>query len=144
METNISVRPPLSAAVALLRSASLPTSDLTAEHCEHFFFSGPADDPAGMVGLELYGNVALLRSLVVAPDRRGTGEGSALLEHAERHAHANGVRALYLLTTTAERFFARHGYRHAPRDSAPGAIRATREFSGLCPATSAFMMRELP
>ena len=144
METNISVRPPLSTAVALLRSASLPTSDLTAEHCEHFFFSGSADNPAGMVGLELYGTVALLRSLVVAPDRRGAGEGSALLEHAERHAQANGVRTLYLLTTTAEHFFARHGYRNAARDSAPGAIRATREFSALCPATSAFMMRDLP
>jgi len=144
METNISARPPLATALALLEAASLPTGDLTAEHCEHFFFSGSTDNPTGMVGLELYGNVALLRSLVVAADRRGTGEGSALLEHAEQHAQANGVRRLYLLTTTAEQFFARHGYRHAPRDSAPDAIRATREFSGICPASSAFMMRDLP
>jgi amino-acid N-acetyltransferase len=143
MKMNISVRPSLSAAVALLDSASLPTGDLTAEHCEHFFFSGPASHPTGMIGLELYGDVALLRSLVVASDRRGTGEGSALLEHAEQHALANGVRILYLLTTTAERFFAMRGYGHASRDSAPGAIRATREFSSICPASSAFMMREL-
>lgn len=144
METHISLRPSLSAAVALLESASLPTGDLTAEHCEHFFFSGSADNPTGMVGLELYGNVALLRSLVVAPGRRGGGEGSTLLEHAERYAHANGVRTLYLLTTTAEHFFARRGYCHAPRGSAPGAIRATREFSALCPTSSAFMARGLP
>jgi len=143
MEIPISIRPAFSAAVALLESASLPTADLTAEHCEHFFFSGSPENPTGMVGLELYGEVALLRSLVVAPGRRGTGEGSALLGHAQQYALANGVRTLYLLTTTAERFFARRGYRHAPRDSAPDAIRATREYSGLCPATSTFMVREL-
>ena len=140
---NISSRPSLSTTLALLHSAGLPTVDLTTEHCEHFFFSGPAHDPSGIVGLELYGDVALLRSLVVMPAKRGTGEGSVLLRHAEEHARVNGVRTLYLLTTTAERFFARHGYSHATRDSAPDVIRATREFSGICPASSAFMKREL-
>jgi len=144
METLISVRPTLSAAVALLESARLPTADLTAEHCEHFFFSGAPENPTGMVGLELYGDVALLRSLVVVSASRGTGEGSALLGHAQQHAMANGVRALYLLTTTAERFFSTRGYRRAPRDSAPAAIRATREFSSICPASSVLMMRDLP
>jgi amino-acid N-acetyltransferase len=140
---NISSRPSLSTTLALLQSAGLPTVDLTAEHCEHFFFSGPVNEPSGIVGLEIYGEVALLRSLVVAPAKRGTGEGSVLLRHAEEHARTNGVRTLYLLTTTAERFFARHGYTHSPRDSAPDAIRATREFSGICPASSVFMKREL-
>jgi amino-acid N-acetyltransferase len=85
----------------------------------------------------------LLRSLVVAPRRRGTGEGAALLKHAEDHARGEGVRTLYLLTNTAESFFAKHGYQRAARESAPAAIRATREFSGICPASSAFMMRQL-
>ena len=140
---NISARPSLSAAVAVLQSVKLPTEDLTAEHCEHFFYSGPAAAPTGLVGLEIRGDVALLRSLVVAPGRRGSGEGSALLEHAEQHARASGVRTLYLLTTTAEKFFARHGYSHVPRDAAPAPIRATREFAGICPASSAFMKRDL-
>jgi len=140
---NISSRPSLTTTLALLQSAGLPTVDLTTEHCEHFFVSGPAHDPSGIVGLELYGEVALLRSLAVTPGKRGAGEGSVLLRHAEEHARTNGVRTLYLLTTTAERFFSRHGYSHAPRDSAPDAIRATREFSGICPASSAFMKRDL-
>lgn len=139
----ISARPPLAAAVRLLAAAKLPTEDLTPAHCENFFYAGFAADPIGLVGLEVYGDVALLRSLVVAPDRRGTGEGSRLLRHAEDEARACGVRALYLLTTTAEEFFARHGYQRAPRESAPEAIRATREFAGICPASSAFMVRRL-
>lgn len=140
---DIHPRPPLAGAVALLAGARLPTEDLTATHCESFFFAGPADAPTGLVGLELFGDVALLRSLVVAPQRRRQGEGHALLVHAENHARRCGVRALYLLTTTAEGFFARHGYQRTDRDSAPAAIRATREFAGICPASSAFMSRIL-
>ena len=142
-QLGITPRPSLDAAVRLLAAAQLPTEDLTAAHCEHFFFAGPASAPTGLVGLELFDDVALLRSLVVAPDRRGAGEGAALLEHAEDHARANGVRTLYLLTTTAESFFAKHGYQRAAREYAPAAIRTTREFAGICPAGSAFMMRQL-
>jgi amino-acid N-acetyltransferase len=140
---TISARPSLAAAARLLQAAKLPTEDLTPAHCEHFFFAGSMAEPTGLVGLEIYGDVALLRSLVIAPARRGYGEGVALLRHAEEHARAQGVRALYLLTTTAEPFFAKQGYTRAPRETAPGPIRATREFAGLCPASSAFMSRQL-
>jgi len=140
---NISPRPSLAVAARLLQAAHLPTEDLTPAHCEHFFFAGPAGEPTGLVGLEIYGEVALLRSLVVAPERRGAGQGVALLKHAEGHARARGVRAIYLLTTTAEAFFAKQGYSRAARDTAPEVIRATREFAGLCPASSAFMSRRI-
>jgi amino-acid N-acetyltransferase len=140
---RISARPSLQCAVQLLRQAALPTEDLTETHCDSFFFTGPASAPTGLVGLELFGDVALLRSLVVAPERRGSGEGTSLLGFAEREARARGVRAMYLLTTTADPFFAKHGYSRASRDAAPPAIRATREFAGICPASSAFMCRQL-
>ena len=84
--TGISHRPPLESAVAMLADAHLPTEDLTEAHCDHFFFAGPASRPTGLVGLELLGDVALLRSLVVTAEKRGQGEGTALLDHAERYA----------------------------------------------------------
>jgi amino-acid N-acetyltransferase len=136
-------RPALCAATALLESAQLPTADLTEAHCEHFFCAGPADAPTGLVGLELFGDVALLRSLVVSAEARSSGMGSALVRFAEDHARARGVRAVYLLTTTAEAFFLRRGYSPAARDSAPEAIRSTREFAGICPASSAFLSKQL-
>jgi amino-acid N-acetyltransferase len=139
----IAAHPTLAVASALLASANLPTSDLTEDHCRHFFFIGPDDAPLGLVGLELLGDVALLRSLVVAPTGRNSGAGSALVRHAEDHARRRGVRNLYLLTTTAEAFFARRGYERAAREAAPAAIKATREFAGLCPASSAFMAKQL-
>lgn len=140
---HIAAHPKLAAAVALLADARLPTEDLTEEHCRHFFSFGPDASPDGLVGLELFGECALLRSLVVTEKLRGSGAGSRLLAHAEQHARSQGVVNLYLLTTTAERFFATRGYTRAPRESAPAAIRATREFSGICPASSAFMVKPL-
>jgi amino-acid N-acetyltransferase len=135
--------PSLEAAKSLLAMANLPVADLTDRHCEHFFYWGPSAAPTGLVGLELFGDVALLRSLVVSPVTRSSGMGSALVGHAEHQARSQGVRILYLLTTTAEGFFARLGYSNAARDAAPTAIRSTREFAGLCPASSTFMSKQL-
>jgi amino-acid N-acetyltransferase len=140
---SIHPRPRREAAIALLEAASLPASDLTDAHMEHFFFSGPESAPTGLAGVEICGAEALLRSLAVVPGQRSTGLGSALLEHAEAHARSSGVRSIFLLTTTAEEFFRRRGYRTATRESAPAAIRETREFADICPATSAFMVKDI-
>lgn len=139
----IHARPSRAAAVALLDAAALPSSDLTDGHMEHFFFCGSADLPTALVGLELHGASALLRSLVVHPDVRLTGIGKMLVEHAETQARARGVRAMYLLTTTAAGFFQRRGYTLAARETAPSGIRTTREFADICPASSAFMVKHL-
>jgi len=140
---SVCQKPSLTSAIALLASADLPTEDLTEAHCEHFFFTGPASCPTGLVGLEIFDGVALLRSLVVTPENRGQGGGAALLEHAQAHARGRGARELYLLTTTAGQYFEKNGFVRAARDAAPVAIRNTREFADICPSGSAFMMRRL-
>jgi amino-acid N-acetyltransferase len=136
-------RPPRSIAVALLQAQGLPVSDITDEHLEHFFFVGSEPSPAGLVGLELYGTDALLRSLVVAEGVRHKGLGSTLVDHAEQYAASKSVRSIYLLTTTAEVFFNRLGYGRIERSQAPPSIGRTREFAGLCPASSAFMSKRI-
>ena len=136
-------RPSLAAAKAVLAASNLPTGDLTDSHCEHFFYWGPADEPTGLVGVELFGDVALLRSLAVSADARSSGMGTALVRHIENYAVSQGVRTLYLLTTTAAGFFSRLGYASVPREAAPTAIRSTPEFAGICPASSAFMSKQL-
>jgi amino-acid N-acetyltransferase len=135
--------PSLCVATALLTSAGLPASDLTGAHLAHFFYSGSAGAPNGLIGLEFRGPHALLRSLIVVPDSRSGGLGSALVEHAESYAREQGVQSLFLLTTTAESFFSRRGYALTERESAPPEIRSTREFADICPASSAFMVKRL-
>jgi amino-acid N-acetyltransferase len=140
---DIFANPDLSTVKQLLSESSLPIEDLTAQHLQHFFGCGSGLELEGLVGLEIYGKVALLRSLVVASSRRGSGAGSALVDHAERHARDQGVQSLYLLTTTAEKFFLRRGYARIPRDKAPAAIKDTKEFAGICPMSSTFMVKKL-
>jgi amino-acid N-acetyltransferase len=140
---SIERKPPRSAAAALLESASLPSADLTDAHMEHFFYCGVPAQLLGLVGIELRGKAALLRSLVVTESQRSTGMGAQLVEHAEHYARAAGAEAIYLLTTTADSFFAKRGYRVEPRESAPPEIRNTRELADICPASSIFMTKPL-
>lgn len=140
---NIMANPPEPAVKRLLSEAKLPTSDITPEKLRTFFGCDSEGELEGLVGLELYGNVGLLRSLVVRPQRRSKGFGSALAAHAQSFAQASGVSSLYLLTTTAESFFRRLGYERVPREVAPPEIQRTSQFSGICPVSSTFMVKHL-
>lgn len=139
----IRAHPPKAIAVRLLEAAKLPTQDLRDEMLPHFFYAGSEGAPQGLVGLELLGSEALLRSLVVESQARGLGLGKSLVEHAEEHAAAQGVKSLYLLTTTAESFFKHLNYARVDRNAAPPTIQRTSEYASLCPASSAFMVKQL-
>jgi len=140
---NIFANPKLFAVKQLLSESGLPIEDITAQHLHHFFGCGSGPELEGVIGLELFGEAALLRSLAVTASRRDSGLGSRLVAHAEGHAQEQGVQSLFLLTTTAEKFFLRRGYSRIPRDEAPAAIKSTSEFSGICPVSSAFMVKYL-
>jgi amino-acid N-acetyltransferase len=140
---RITPRPSFQEVLALLEDARLPTSDLTPAHMGHFFILGFDEAAVGLVGLELYGRDALLRSLVVASQWQKRGLGSTLLAHAEEHARAQGVVSLYLLTTEASAFFSRHGFCDIQRKLAPELIQSTREFADICPTNSAFMVKQI-
>jgi len=128
---------------SLLESAGLPSDDLNAAMLADFFACGDRDAPSGVIGLELYGREALLRSLVVRDSARGRGAGRALVAAAETHARDAGARTVYLLTETASAFFSSLGYRPLARERAPQAIRATAQFATLCPDSAALMCKVL-
>jgi amino-acid N-acetyltransferase len=132
----------LSAIGALLEQARLPTAGV-AEHLADFVVLESQGEVRGAVGLEQYGHVALLRSLIVAPALQGRGAGRMLCDHLERAARKQGLQTIYLLTETAEAFFAHRGYAVVARDSAPPEIAETDEFSRLCPASAVLMRLEL-
>lgn len=135
-------RPSVDAAKALLTTAGLPTDDLP-ERLDHFLACGDPSDPDGIVGLEIFGENALLRSLVVNGKKRGSGLGRALVAAIETRAADRNVRRIFLLTDTAEDFFTALGYEHADRQTAPEPVRDSRQFSELCPSSAAFMEKDL-
>jgi N-acetylglutamate synthase-like GNAT family acetyltransferase len=104
---------------ALLETERLPASDLDERALDRFLIWRDDSGVAGVIGLELFGEVAFLRSLVVAAHARGNGAGAALTQAAEKLAVDSGVRDLYLLTLTAERFFSARGSsaRHPGHDA---------------------------
>ena len=93
----------------------------------------------GCVTLELYGDVALLRSLVVTPGRRGQRLGERLTAGAVEQAKGKGVRDLYLLTQTAADFFPRFGFSLEDRAAAPRVLGESEEFKSACPASAVMM-----
>ncbi|MCH7514786.1 MAG: GNAT family N-acetyltransferase [Bacteroidetes bacterium] len=93
----------------------------------------------GSFGLELFGGHALLRSIVVISDLRGRGIGVDLVNNALESAKEHNVRQLYLLTTTADRFFAKFGFKITDRNTAPESITSTTEFQTFCPDTAVCM-----
>ena len=120
--------------MALLAANGLPTSDL-ADGAAHFLGVRDERGLEGIVAIQPYGAAALLRSLAVRADRRGSGLGSALVLEAERLAASRGAGTLYLLTSDAGPFFASRGFAEITRELAPAALRASPQFTSLCMAS---------
>ena len=133
----------LEAATELLRTAGLPVDDLSAELLENFLVATSNTGVVGLIGLEPFPGVGLLRSLVVDPGTRGASVGRRLVAELEASARQRGVSELWLLTIDADRYFSALGYRVQDRGRAPDAIRGTAEFSSLCPGDAVLMMKTL-
>lgn len=129
--------------IALLSEAALPVADLDQAHV-HFIVAARDGEPlAGVVGLQTFESVGLVRSLAVRANARKRGLGERLIQALETHASAQGLRELVLLTETAEPFFAQRGYRRIDRDAAPPGVRTCAEFRSLCPASATCMLKRL-
>ncbi len=127
---------------ALLSANTLPLDGLTPA-MEHFLVAADRDIIIGAIGLELYPPLALLRSAVVSTTHRRTGTGSRLVESIEDLARFAGIQRLVLLTTTAESFFQKRGYRRVSRETITGPVTASAEFSTACPTTAVCMEKHL-
>ncbi len=87
------------------------------------------------VSTALGSRVALLEDMVVAPDHRGKGIGSCLLEAAIDHAHNTGCGRITLLTdrvnARAQSFYRRHGFELSPMIPLRLSLSADRHSSPL-------------
>ena len=133
----------LSGAESLLAEASLPLDGFR-DHLGDALVAVHDGRIVGCVALEVYGDVALLRSLVVAPGQRGQRLGERLAAGAVDRAKGRGVRDLYLLTQTAAKFFPRFGFSVEDRSSAPKVLGRSEEFQSACPSSAVMMHLRIP
>lgn len=84
----------------------------------------------GTIGLERYGNTALLRSVAVAPECQQSGLGSRLTEDLLARATSEGVEKVVLLTATASKFFARRfGFCATTRETYDQSLAGSAEWN---------------
>ena len=147
MTPAIPIRPAvaadLDAARSWLAAAGLPSEDLTAAHMADFLVALGEQRAVGMIGIEQFAAVGLLRSLVVDPHCRNAGLGRQLVDALEKIAADRGITELWLLTIDAEQYFVGCGYETRPRADAPAAIQETPEFASLCPGDAVLMRKHL-
>ncbi|MBI4539507.1 MAG: GNAT family N-acetyltransferase [Gemmatimonadetes bacterium] len=131
----------LPAALRLVAASGLPTAGIR-DHFHEFLVAELDGRVVGVAGLECYEAAALLRSVAVDPELRGRKLGTQLTEAALARCRHPGCEAVYLLTESAEPFFAHFGFRTVARASLPAALAASEELRGACPASAVCM--ELP
>lgn len=128
--------------IELLAALKLPTVDLPGL-LNNFFVAIDNNAITGVVGLEIYGNYGLLRSLAVNSGLNNKGIGAALLKRIETLATEQGLGAMYLLTETAKDYFEHKGYEHIARMDIPEEVKAASEFTHVCPDTAVAMQKSL-
>lgn len=130
------------AVISLLQQGQLLTDDLPAD-LSGFLIAREQANYVGVAGLEQFGPVALLRSVVVDPRYQGRHIAAHLVDHLLETAQSAGLKEVYLITTTADHYFERHGFQAINRQEVPAAIQQTQQFSDLCPSTAIVMKRTL-
>ena len=121
-----------------LNQAGLPTEDVS-EVLTSLYLGMNGEAVVGIGGIERHGEDGLLRSLVIAEPFRQQGYGQGLCQQLIQKAQADNIQALYLLTNTADHFFAKFGFEQIDRQAAPATMQSTTEFSHLCPDTAICM-----
>jgi len=125
-----------------LSKHKLPIEDIDQE-LTHFFIVKQQGLPVGVIGMEQYGEYGLLRSMATDPAYRNNGIASSLVAALFTYGEKLGLKEMYLLTETAENYFAKRGFQKINREETPAAIKQSAEFSHLCPSTAVVMKKEI-
>ncbi len=142
MQTSRAVSGDWPSVCDLLTEAGLPL-DGAAEAFATGVVASDGDRLVGCAAIEPYDGAALLRSVAVVPDQRGTGVGTSLVHAVEDLARDRGATTLILLTETAEPWFSRLGYDVIDRSTVPADVGRSVEFETACSTSAVAMQRTL-
>jgi arsenate reductase len=126
----------------LLEASALPVSGVELAFPDGYVVAR-TEVVIGCAGLEVHDGDGLLRSIAVRGTGRHLGLGSKLVQDRVQAAKSQGLRDLYLITTTAAAFFERLGFEPIDREAVPAGIRRSAEFASICPSSAAVLRRSL-
>jgi len=126
----------------LLLQENLPIADLN-PLLENFFIAVEDNKITGVIGMDRYGKDGLLRSAIVQKEYRNKGIAAALVARLFDEAAKQGVSTLYLITDTAAAYFEKKGFNKITKAEVAPAVLESKEFNGLCPASSIIMVQKL-
>jgi amino-acid N-acetyltransferase len=126
----------------LLEASQLPGSDIDLDK-QLFLVALHNQTVIGTIALEVFGNSALLRSFAVDANFRSRKIGEHLYREAVTHSKQKRIDHLFLLTTTADKYFDRMNWQRIGCDEVPEAIGATTEFASLCPVSAIVMKLDI-
>jgi N-acetylglutamate synthase-like GNAT family acetyltransferase len=142
LNSNISLRPATPSdwptIAALLEANKLPL-DGAQDNLATYLLAIQGQEIVGTAGAEIYGDIALLRSVAIKPGLQRQGVGKQLVSRLLQEAKRRQIAKVYLLSVTAPEYFAQFGFKRGPRENAPAALHASAEFQGACPACAALM-----
>lgn len=122
----------------LLVMNDLPVAGVD-DHWKTFVVAREGNQIVGCGGSEAYRNAALIRSIAVSPEHRSRGIGRLLVRQLLDRLSSRGIREFYLLTTTAQDYFKKRGFKKCDRDEVNPQLLASREFQDACPDTAICM-----
>jgi len=132
----------LETVLTLLRKVNLPELGVI-DHFHNFFVALKGDHIIGCIGIEIYEDIGLIRSVAVHPSSQGHGLGHKLVETIHNFALERNLTEVYLLTETAEQFFLKQDYIVIPREEADPRVKKSIEFTSACPDSAVCMVKRL-
>jgi len=140
--SEITIRPAsetdLDGIKSILIANELPVDGVD-EHWKTFLVAHDGDALVACGGAEAYQFTALIRSVAVQPEYRSRGLGRRIVRQLLDRLASRGLREFYLLTTTAEEYFKKRGFKTIDRDEVHPQLLSSREFQGACPDTAVCM-----
>ena len=123
---------------SILVENDLPAAGVD-DHWTTFLVARDGDRVVGCGGAEAYQFAALIRSVAVIPQYRRIGVGRKIVRQLIDRLASHGLREFYLLTTTAETYFRKRGFKKIDRDQVHPQLLASRDFQDACPQNAICM-----
>jgi len=127
----------------LLTSSNLVPEGLEKENLTLFYTTDELEKVIGVIGVEVYGEACLLRSLAVCNGKRNLGIARNLIREALEFARLEKSFNVYLITETIGDTMMRYGFNNVSREIVPPEILKSPFLNGICPCSCPIMHKNV-